>query len=276
VALAERAAGVDRSQYASAYPWFLFSRGLAEYRQAQFERAISTMRGDASRVLGPGPRLVLAMALHQCGQVSEAREALAAAVLAYDWRLTQVRELHGWICHLLRREAEGMILPNMPAFLDGKHRPQDNDERLALLGVCQFTNRTRAMARLYADAFAAAPRLADDLGAGHRYNAARAAAQAGCGHGEDARGLDAMEQKRWRDQARQWLRADLAARARAVDADPTGASRNVREALTRWRKEPDLAGVREPGGLDKLDVNERKEFVALWADVSAVLARTEK
>ena len=85
-----------------------------------------------------------------------------------------------------------------------------------------------------------------------------------------------MEQKRWRDQARQWLRADLAARARAVDADPTGASRNVREALTRWRKEPDLAGVREPGGLDKLDVNERKEFVALWADVSAVLARTEK
>src|SRR6516165_6901408 len=193
------------------------------------------------------------MAQHRNGQPQAARQTLAAAVLAYDWRPAQADNRDAWICHILRREAEGMILPNLPAFLDGKYQPQDNDERLALLGVCQFTNRTRAMARLYADAFAAAPRLADDLGAGHRYNAARAAAQAGCGHGEDARGLDAMEQKRWRDQARQWLRADLAARARAVDADPTGASRNVREALTRWRKEPDLAGVREPGGLDKLD-----------------------
>jgi hypothetical protein len=55
----------------------------------------------------------------------------------------------------LRREAEAMILPNLPAFLDGKYRPQDNDERLALLGGCQFTNRS--LVRLYAEAFAAAP-----------------------------------------------------------------------------------------------------------------------
>src|SRR5207253_11011881 len=136
-------------------------------------RAIATMRGDAARVLGPAPRLVLALALHRSGQVAEARKTLAAAVLAHDWRASQVRDQDGWICHVLRREAEGMILPNLPAFLDGKYQPQDNDERLALLGVCQFTNRTRTSARLYADAFVAAPRLAEDLGAGHRYNAAR-------------------------------------------------------------------------------------------------------
>jgi serine/threonine-protein kinase len=275
VALAERAAGVDRSQYASAYPWFLFSRGLAEYRQGRFEQAISTMRGDASRVLGPAPRLVLAMALHRSGHGAKARKTLAAAVLAHDWRATQARDLHGWICHVLRREAEGMILPNLPAFLAGKYRPKDNDERLALLGACQFTNRTREMARLYADAFAAAPPLADDLGAGHRYKAARAAALAGCGHGEDARGLDEVERKRWRDQARQWLRADLAARARALDATATGASRGVREALTRWRKEPDLACVRDPGELNKLPADERTEFVALWTQVASVIARTK-
>jgi serine/threonine-protein kinase len=275
VALAERAAGVDRSQHASAYPWFLFARGLAEYRQGRFEQAIATMRGDASRVLGPAPRLVLAMALHQFGEEAEAREALAAAVLAYDWRATQVRELHGWICHVLRREAEGMIVPNLPAFLDATYQPQDNDERFALLGVCQFTNRTRAMARLYAAAFAAAPPPADDLGAGHRYHAARAAALAGCGRGEDARGLDEAQRKRWRDQARQWLRADLAARARALDADAAGASRGVREALTRWQKEPDLAGVRDPAELNKLAADERKEYLAFWADVAAVLARAE-
>jgi eukaryotic-like serine/threonine-protein kinase len=169
-----------------------------------------------------------------------------------------------------------MILPNLPAFLDGKYQPQDNDERLALLGICQFKNRTRAMARLYADAFAAAPSLADDLGAGHRYNAARAAALAGCGHGEDATGLGEGERKQWRGQARQWLRADLAARAGALDADPTAARRGVREALTRWRKEPDLACVRDSGELDKLPADERQEFAALWADVAALLARTQK
>jgi serine/threonine-protein kinase len=132
------------------------------------------------------------------------------------------------------------------------------------------------MARLYADAFAASPQLADDLGAGHRYNAARAAARAGCGHGEDAPGLAEAEGKQWRDQARGWLRGELAASVRSLDADPTAARLGVREALTRWQKEPDLACVRDPGELDKLPADERKEYLALWADLAAVLARIEK
>src|SRR5262249_14939687 len=149
---------------------------------------------------------------------------------------------HGCILHSLRREAESLILPNLSAFLDGKYQPQDNDERLALLGACQFSNRTRAMAGLYAEAFAAAPALADDLGAGHRYQAARAAAQAGCGRGADATGLGEEERARLREQAQQWLRADLAARARALDGGSTATRGAVRMALTRWRDEPDLAG----------------------------------
>jgi serine/threonine-protein kinase len=201
---------------------------------------------------------------------------LAAAVLAYDWRAVEADNRDAWICHILRREAEGLILPNLQAFLDGKHQPRDNDERIALLGACQSRNRTRAMARLYADAFAAAPSLADDLGAGHRYNAARAAALAGCGHGVDATGLTEDERARWRGQARQWLRADLAARARALGAGPPATRGSNRVALTRWGNEPDLACVRDPGELDKLAPDERKEYLALWADVAAVLARTAK
>src|SRR5262249_59815386 len=105
----------------------------------------------------------------------------------------RVRDIHSSIQHSLRREAERMILPNLPAFLDGKYQSQNNDERLAFLGACQFANRTRAMARLYADAFAADPALADDLAAGHRYNAGRAAAQVGAGQGADATGLSHKE-----------------------------------------------------------------------------------
>jgi serine/threonine-protein kinase len=121
-----------------------------------------------------------------------------------------------WIWHVLRREAEGLILPNLPAFLEGKHQPTDNYERVALLGVCQFTNRWLALARLYTDAFAAEPRLAEDLRSGRRYNAALA----GCGRGEDAAGVGEPERARWRQRARQWLRADLAAWAKALDSAP--------------------------------------------------------
>ena len=72
------------------------------------------------------------------------------------------------------------------------------------------------------------------------------------------------------------LRADLAARARASDTGPTATPEANRAALTRWRNEPDLACVRDPGELGKLAPDERKEYIALWADVAAVLARTAK
>ena len=133
VALTRRTAASDPSAHASDYPWFLFARGLAEYREGKLDQAISTMRGDASRMGGPFARLVLAMALHRDGQLAEARKTLAAAILSYDWRATQARDHGAWICHVLRREAEGLILPNLPAFRRGEYRPQDKDERLALL-----------------------------------------------------------------------------------------------------------------------------------------------
>ena len=79
-----------------------------------------------------------------------------------------------------------------------------------------------------------------------------------------------------REQARQWLRADLAARAHALGAGSPPSRGANRLALTRWRHEPDLAGLREPDELERLGADERKECLALWAEVAAVLARTQK
>src|SRR5262249_38628183 len=164
-ALAERAVRAERERYMPFVGPLLFAQALAEHRQGRHDRAIGLLQGEASRAPGPAPRLVLALTLHRSGKVAEARKALAEAVLSHDWRAGAGRGPNDWSSHVLRREAEGMILPNLPAFLDGKYQLQDNDERLAFLGACQFMNRTRAMARLYADAFAADPGLADDLGA---------------------------------------------------------------------------------------------------------------
>jgi serine/threonine-protein kinase len=276
VALVDRAAAADPTTNEWVYPYFLFAKGLAEYRRGNFEDAISIMKGKAAKVLGPCPRLVTVMARFRLGDKQEARTTLAEVISTIDWSMARVRSHDQWLWHVLRREAEALIFPNTAAFLEGKYEPRDNTERLALLGVCRFKNRTYASVRLYADAFAADATLADDPRLNHRYNAARAAALAGCGQGADATGLGEAERKRWRDRAREWLQADLAARARAFDADPTTARADVRKALTRWREDPDLACVRDPSELDKLASGERKEFLALWAEVAALLARTEK
>jgi eukaryotic-like serine/threonine-protein kinase len=272
VALAGRAAAAaaDRRRFNFLIADFLFAQALADYRQGQFDRAIILLRGEASRVLGPAPRLVLAMALHRNGKGAEARKVLAEAVLSWDWRATQARDQDVWLYHVLRREAEGLILPNLPAFLAGEYQPRDNDERLALLAVCQFTNRTLALARLYADAFAADPRLAENPGTSHRYGAARAAALAGCARGADVAGLGEEERRRWRQQARRWLREDLTAWEQSLG----GAAGRLRAAqLARWRADPDLAGLREPAELAKFPADERTDCFALWAEVGAQLGR---
>jgi serine/threonine-protein kinase len=274
--LTERAVADNHSDFAWARNWFLFAHGLAQYRQGQFDECITTMRGNASQI-GPPPALVLAMALHRIGKFADARKTLSDTVLSYDWRADRARTHDEWIPHILRREAESMILPNLPAFLDGKYLPQDNDERLALLGVCQFKNRTRAAATLYKDAFAAAPSLAGDFSVGHRYNAARAAALAGCGLGDDADKLNETERARWRKQARDWLKADLTLWTKMV-ATATGSGTApdlAKKTLTQWKIEPDLAGLREPNALDKLPADERKEYIALWQSVADLLERAQ-
>jgi serine/threonine-protein kinase len=275
VALAERA--VERGPGDQwAHPYFVFVRGLAKYRQGDFDRAISAMRGDAAGVLGPSPRLVISMALEQKGEATLARKTLASAVLSHDWTANEVRDQDGCIAHALRREAEAMILPNLPAFLDGSYRPADNDERLALLGVCQFTNRTCAAARLYADAFATDPPLAEDLSAGLRSSAARAAALAGSEVGLDASKLSMAERTSWRRQARDWMRAELAACARLLEAKSASSPALVTRLLGNWKGDPDFAGLREPNILDAFSTDERSECLALWQAVDRLLTRARE
>jgi eukaryotic-like serine/threonine-protein kinase len=118
-AIAERTVAAGRSGHEYAYPYFLFARGLAEYRQGHSDDAIRTMKGDAAKVMGPCPRLVTAMALYRKGKADEARKALAAAVQSFDWRPAKVDGHDAWIAHILRREAEGLIGPE-PAAPKGK------------------------------------------------------------------------------------------------------------------------------------------------------------
>ena len=162
-----------------------------------------------------------------------------------------------------------MILPDLPALLAGKQQPRDADERLCLLAACQAGGRPRTAARLYADAFAADPELADDPKAAHRYHAACSAALAAAGKG-DATKLDGKERARLRRQALDWLRAELTSRAKRLESGQPADRAEAAKRVANWQMDGDLVGIRDRAELDKLPQEERKAFARLWADVAAL------
>jgi serine/threonine-protein kinase len=106
-----------------------------------------------------------------------------------------------------------------------------------------------------------------------RYRAARYAALAGCGLGKDSAKLSVAEQAQWRRKALEWLRTDLVVLSNTLNSGLRPDGDIAKEMLTLWQDEPDLAGLREPAGLERLAEDERKGCLALWAEVGAVLAR---
>ena len=274
--LIDRALAADKSTYAAwATGYFLFAKGLAEYRRNNLQNSITILEGEASRVLGPAPRIVRAMALYRRGDQDEARKALGSAIIDHDWRAASALELEIWMYHVLRREAEAMMFPNLPAFLAGTYQPADQCERLAFVGAAEFNGLTCASARLFADAFAADSSLANDPERGTRYRAACMAAAAGCGRGKDASNLHDQERARLRDQARRWLRAEVAAWGKKIDSAPT-AKEPAENALNRWLIDPDLAGLREPDLLRKLPFAERRACSEMWREISALIDRARR
>jgi hypothetical protein len=45
--------------------------------------------------------------------------------------------------------------------------------------------------------------------------------------------------------------------------------------MQHWQTDSHLAGLREPGALEKLSPDERKECLALWQEVAALLGRVQ-
>jgi tetratricopeptide (TPR) repeat protein len=163
----------------------------------------------------------------------------------------------------------------LPAILEGKTRPASADERIELAGLCSLKRLHRAAVLFYKEAFDAQAKLGDDLGALHRYNAACAAALAGCGEGEDADKLDDTERARLRRQALDWLRADLQAWGRLLDAEPEKARPMIVKQMRHWLKDTDFAGVCGAKALARLPAAEREPWQTLWTDVSDMLARVQ-
>jgi hypothetical protein len=79
-----------------------------------------------------------------------------------------------------------------------------------------------------------------------------------------------------RQQALDWLRADLTAWAKTSGEGTVQTRQLAAQALQAWQKAPDLAGLRDRAALDKLPAAERDAWQRLWADVGDLLRRAQE
>jgi tetratricopeptide (TPR) repeat protein len=246
--------------------------GLALLERGKVDEALECFRKAVAVDPKNGHyRYALGVALLESGKVDEAVacwKALIALRPKEPGLLAATRTV------LATAEPLAALQDKLPAVLKGEYQPRTNDERVALAHLCRLKKLYRASADLLAAVFAEGPNLADDLRAVSRYHAAGYAALAGTGQGEDAGKLD-KERARLRKQALDWLRADLTAWAKRLESGGPAGRAEVQTRLKHWQGDRNLAGIRDKAALEKLPEEERKAFAQLWADVAALLKKTE-
>jgi serine/threonine-protein kinase len=247
--------------------------GNALLAQGQVEEAIRCYRRALE--IDPGFSLahrMLGDALLRQGRFSEARDEIRR----YLDLLSPTDPVRTLAAQQLRQCERLLELDEkLPALLEGKAKPAEA-ELLPLAQLCQQHKKFLAAAtRFYVEAFAEQPRLAEDLRARHRYNAACAAALAAGGQGQDADTLTDQDRMALRRRALTWLRADLAVWRQVIDQGAAQARPVVQRTLRHWQKDPDLAGLRDKEALARLPAAERAACSRLWADVAALLQRSE-
>jgi tetratricopeptide (TPR) repeat protein len=251
-----------------------YNLGLALSEQHRVEEAIAAFR----KALELDPKLAtahgaLGQMLLQQGNVTEARQATRRCLDL----LPLGHPLRPVASQLLRQCEEMLALEQkLAAVLQGEVRPTDAAEQVGLAGLCVTKKRYTDATRFFADAFKAQPKLADDLQAGYRYDAACSAALAAAGQGEDAARLDDKERARLRQQALGWLRADLALWGKQAEGGTPQTRALVQKTLRHWQEDADLAGLRDTAALARLPEAERAEWQKLWAEVEALRRKAGK
>jgi tetratricopeptide (TPR) repeat protein len=208
----------------------------------------------------------LGLTLQAQGKVSESLLALRRAADLYREMPDLIRR-PAVLSHL---EMQISLATRLPGVLNGNIKPKDATEQLAFAQLCYDQGLHAAAARLWAEAFSAHPKLAEDLEAGTRYNAACSAVLAANGKGTGDPSPDEAARKKLRAQARDWLRADLSLRAKQLASGSKEDQKEVREEFAHWKSDADLWSIRDPEALAKLPEVERKEWQALWSEVDAL------
>jgi Tfp pilus assembly protein PilF len=239
--------------------------------QGKLEEAIAQCR-EAIRLQPSFPLAhgILGLVLRTRGEFNE---AIVEFRKAHDLARTNPPLAEKIDGDLVTTERLAATAARLPAVLSGKSKPTDAAETLGFAQLCYEKKLHEASARLWGEAFHAQPKLAEDMRSQHRYNAACAAALAGCGQGKDDPPLDEPAKARWRRQAINWLKADLAAWSKLLQTGAPQAKQGITQTLQHWKADADLGGVRDPTAVAKLPPDEQQTCRALWAKVDALLTK---
>src|SRR5205823_1676879 len=163
------------------YAWAHTALGNALRQKGDPDGAIAEHR----RAIALDPKLVVAH--NNLGIALSDKGDLDGAIAAYRQALALDPQHSLARTNLGNTQRTQEAARKLPAVLRGERTP-DPAERVELAELCcePWKQLYATAARWFAEAFRARPELAEDLAKPYRYNAACAAAQAGCGHGSDA------------------------------------------------------------------------------------------
>jgi tetratricopeptide (TPR) repeat protein len=243
--------------------------GSILYQQGKWDEAVVRFReaieldpklARAHGALGEG-----LLAQGRFGEAGKAAQCCLKLLAPTDPR----RDDASWL--LRRCERLQILETKLPAILKGTDHPASAGEAVELASLCRHYKHLYVAAYgLYSAAFAQRPALAQDLRKGLRYSAARAAALAGCRQGNDAADLDEPKAAQLRQQALDWLRAELKAQRQVLEKSAGKAGPAISQQMQQWLRETAFAGVRGEEALAKLPPAECKNWQGLWQEVDAL------
>ena len=174
----------------------------------------------------------------------------------------------------IARTAERMIAleARLENVRSGKVQPDDAQDGSEFAQLCFFKGYYADSARLWSEAFAARPALADLRGSENRHQAARAAALAsGATGGDEPPPFEARS--RWREQSLKWMKEELAAIARTIDSGTPHERSDIPKRLGRWRVDPALSSLRDDSTLKALNELEKRQLREFWSEVDRLFEK---
>jgi hypothetical protein len=142
--------------------------------------------------------------------------------------------------------------------------------------LCRCLQQEAAAARLFRLQLGDHPSISADVRCQDHFEAACAAARAGCGLGKDADTLSETERAAWRQQALDWLRFDLKGWTALLSGGDVADRFTARQSLNVWKCHADLACVRDPAALARLPRPEHDSWQAFWTEVDTALRNAPK
>ena len=249
------------------HAWAYSNLGFAFEQLGNFEAAVSAYETALThRPDDPHLNENLGLVLRLEGRYDDAARALRTAA---DLSRSNPRFRENLLIELALTERLSVLGARIPDLIRGTITVQNAPDALAVARLAYDRRLYASASRLWQAAFELDPNTASDMHAGYRYNAASAAAMAGCGRGKDNPPPDEKARVALRLRALQWLRDDLDSWSLIITSGV--GSYSARAALNGWSSDRDLIGVRSEPAIENLPETERKLWRDLWREHARVL-----